>query len=138
MQEAVSIVALQGRSAYLGTRLNPSDNYGKRCFPGGKVEEGESHLESARRELQQETGFLAEELLPLGTLRLENPDFGVYDCHGFVVTVPPNVTLINLEPAKNKGWQAIPLTCLLRMREQDLLPGTRDFARAAASKLGLI
>jgi len=138
MLEAVSIVVVKGRSAYLGTRLKRNDNYGKRCCPGGKVEKGESRVESARRELRQETGFHAEDILPLGTLRLENPDFGVYDCHGFVVTVPQHVTLLNLEPAKNKGWQAIPVACLLKMREEILLPGTKQFVWAAASKLGLI
>jgi len=45
MQKAVSIVVVQGKKAFLGTRLNPFDNYGKRCFPGGKVENGESCLE---------------------------------------------------------------------------------------------
>jgi 8-oxo-dGTP pyrophosphatase MutT (NUDIX family) len=117
--------------------LNIADNYGKRCFPGGKVEDGESCLESACRELLQETGFFAREMLPLGKLTLQNPDFGTYESHGFAVRLPPKARLLNLEPAKNKGWKAIPLIHVLRIRDEKLLPGTKHFVQAAASRLGI-
>ena len=113
MQKAVSIVVVQGRKAYLGTRLNLTDNYGKRCFPGGKVEDGESCRESACRELHQET-------------------------HGFAVRLPPKAKLMNLEPAKNRGWKAVPLLHILKISDEKLLPGTKYFVHAAASKFGLI
>ncbi len=138
MQKAVSIVVVQGRKAYLGTRLNITDNYGKRCFPGGKVENGESCRESACRELHQETGFLTTEMMPLGKLRLQNPDFGTYEAHGFAVRLPPKAKLMNLEPAKNRGWKAIPLLHILKISDEKLLPGTKYFVHAAASKFGLI
>jgi len=137
MQKAVSIVVVQGKKAFLGTRLNPFDNYGKRCFPGGKVENGESCLESACRELHQETGFLTTELLPLGKLMLQNPDFGTYEAHGFAVRLPPKVRLVNREPKKNGGWKAIPLIHILKIGDENLLPGTKFFVKAAASKFGL-
>lgn len=37
-------------------------------LPGGRVDEGEDPLETARRELEEETGFAAEDLLPLGAV----------------------------------------------------------------------
>ena len=61
MQKAVSIVVVQGKKAFLGTRLNPFDNYGKRCFPGGKVETGETPEEALIRELREELGILVKE-----------------------------------------------------------------------------
>jgi 8-oxo-dGTP pyrophosphatase MutT (NUDIX family) len=137
MQKAVSIVVVQGKKAFLGTRLNLLDNYRKRCFPGGKVEDGESCLQSACRELHQETGFLTTELLPLGKLMLQNPDFGAYEAHGFAVRLPPKVRLVNMEPKKNGGWRAIPLIHILKMRDEKLLPGTKFFVKAASSQFGL-
>ncbi len=138
MQQAVSIVAIKGRITYLGRRLNPADNFGKRGCPGGKVEPGETQLEGALRELRQETGLHALEMLSLGTLYLSNPDFGTYECHGFAVRVPPGTELANLEPPKNKGWSPIPIGSVLKMPDHSLLPGTKQFVRAAASRLGII
>jgi 8-oxo-dGTP pyrophosphatase MutT (NUDIX family) len=42
-------------------------------LPGGHVEEGETPEEAARKELREETGFIAQELIPLGDLA---PDTG--------------------------------------------------------------
>jgi 8-oxo-dGTP pyrophosphatase MutT (NUDIX family) len=38
-------------------------------LPGGKIDEGESPAEAANRELQEETGYRAEVLFPLGVLK---------------------------------------------------------------------
>jgi len=45
-------------------------------LPGGHVDEGETPEQSARKELLEETGFVAEELTLLGTLA---PDTGRLD-----------------------------------------------------------
>ena len=37
-------------------------------IPAGKLEEGEEPYEAAKRELEEETGYQAEELLPLGAI----------------------------------------------------------------------
>jgi hypothetical protein len=45
---------------------------------------------------------------------------------------------MNIEPAKNKGWSPIPIGSVLKMPDHSLLPGTKQFVRAAASRLGII
>ncbi|NBS68816.1 NUDIX hydrolase, partial [bacterium] len=39
-------------------------------FPAGKIDEGEGAEASARRELKEEVGYKADELIPLGELYL--------------------------------------------------------------------
>ena len=41
-------------------------------LPGGHVDEGESPEEAARKELQEETGFIVDDLIPLGALPPDN------------------------------------------------------------------
>lgn len=38
------------------------------CFPGGKVDEGEVAIQTAKRELSEETGFIAKSLEYVGTI----------------------------------------------------------------------
>lgn len=52
-------------------------------IPGGMVDAGENPLEAARRELREETGFTAEEWLPLGAVE-PNPAFHTNRCHTFL------------------------------------------------------
>lgn len=41
------------------------------CFPFGGREEGETFLQTAQRELQEETGFVASEWIDLGILQID-------------------------------------------------------------------
>jgi 8-oxo-dGTP pyrophosphatase MutT (NUDIX family) len=134
MQQTVSIVLLQGANAYISERLNRADNFGKHGFPGGKVEYGETEVFSAQRELFQETGVVAKRLIPLGKLQLYNPDFGHYESHGFGLRIPPRVKVKTKEPDKHSDWKAVPVVELLRMKPESLLPGTKEFVKAATKK----
>ena len=129
--QAVSIVVLQDDSVFLGRRLKKTDNCGKLGFPGGKVDPGETPLQSAIRELEQETGIKVTELKPLGQLELVNPDFGYYTSYGFGLQLPAHQKLENLEPDKNAGWVKVPLAKLAEVSDNMLLPGTKAFGSSA-------
>jgi ADP-ribose pyrophosphatase len=52
-------------------------------IPGGMVEPGEEPSAAASRELQEETGFAARELVPLGSVH-PNPALQSNRCHSFL------------------------------------------------------
>lgn len=87
-------IALQaqdtGRVLMLQRHLDDADPAGGRWeFPGGRLEPGETALEAARREWQEETGLT----LPDGVTALGawESDDGVY--HGFALAVPREADL---------------------------------------------
>jgi ADP-ribose pyrophosphatase len=66
-------------------------------FPAGTLEPGESPETAARRELLEETGMVADDLVPLGALQ---PDTGRMDVHayGFFARVSRSPEPVSLEP----------------------------------------
>jgi 8-oxo-dGTP diphosphatase/2-hydroxy-dATP diphosphatase len=52
---------------------------------GGKVQEGESLEEAARRELQEESGIIAQTLRPVGVLEFFSPDRFLIQMHVFCI-----------------------------------------------------
>lgn len=80
-------VVLQGEHVLLARRRNPPDA-GLWGFPGGHVEWGETALQAAVRELQEETGIIAEPqgyLTNVDVLR-SGPD-GQVDVHYLLTAV---------------------------------------------------
>lgn len=65
-------------------RSASSDWAGAWCFPGGKIEEGESAEEAAKRECEEEIGFLPEGACQLWTRRISDDGEGKVDFSTFI------------------------------------------------------
>jgi 8-oxo-dGTP diphosphatase len=75
---------------------------GMYAIPGGKLEEGESYLEGAKRELSEETGLE----------NIELKEIGKYDCDGvhttaFVGVVNEEVKLIGNHESEKFVWMDV-------------------------------
>lgn len=86
-------------------------------LPGGRVEGNEQLLETAARELAEETGLIANYLSYVGVVREWQETYNfihiVYMCNEY------SGNLENKEPDKCEGWQWYPLNAL----PEPLLPG---------------
>lgn len=136
MKEAVTIIVISEGHAYMARRLKISDNFGKLGFPGGKREDIDADpRESAARELAEEMDLSvsAGELQYLGVSEFRTPDFGRYRTTAYVLRLPGGVNPKNAEPHKHGPWLRIPIPVIEQMPEDELLPGTREFLRAAVA-----
>ena len=134
MKEAVAIIVITEGHAYMARRLKMSDNFGKLGFPGGKREEHDADpRESAARELAEEMGLTvaAGELQYLGVSEFRTPDFGRYRTTGYLLRLPDGVRPRGPEPHKHGPWLRIPIPVIENMPEESLLPGSKEFLKAA-------
>lgn len=68
--QAVMVVAIQGQDLLLIREYAVGIEAYELSFPKGVVDAGESVLEAANRELMEEAGFAARQLIPLRTLTI--------------------------------------------------------------------
>lgn len=78
---AVSVAMQRGDRLLLVRRGRPP-SFGYYAFPGGRVEDGETLEEAARRELTEETGLVAGDLSPLVRVPVEGDEVD-YDLQVF-------------------------------------------------------
>lgn len=72
---AVSVAVLRDRSIML-VRRGRAPSKGLYAFPGGRVENGETLEDAARRELMEETGIEVGTLVPLREILIDSRDDG--------------------------------------------------------------
>ena len=134
MKEAVTIIVIRDGHAYLAPRLKISDNFGKLGFPGGKREQNDMDpTEAAARELAEEMGLAvsAGDLRYVGQSEFRTEDFGHYRTTAYVLRLRDGLQPRNMEPAKHGPWIPIPIPEIHDMPDDKLLPGTKEFLKAA-------
>ena len=72
-------------------------------FPGGRLEEGETPLTAAQREVAEETGWQVGQLEPLDTVIHHYTRYRV-TLHGFVGHLPENIGEVRLTAAQRSAW----------------------------------
>lgn len=102
---AVSVVAVRGGRFLLVRRGRPPA-HGLFAFPGGRVETGESDEEAVRRELMEETGLSAGEVVQVREMSLDGDGGKRYRLKVFRT---PDVRgrLLAGDDADHAGWYTI-------------------------------
>ncbi len=101
---AIVIVHSKKDDTILMTRTLQENEYNLFVLPGGKQEHKERMIDTARRELLEETNLVAKSMRCLGIIDVmlyEHFVCGVYLCQDF------EGELKTLEPLKHDGWQWI-------------------------------
>ncbi|MEE2645515.1 MAG: NUDIX hydrolase [Myxococcota bacterium] len=78
---------------------------GAYAFPGGFVDQGETPVEAARRELREETGVEAERLLEVGSFGAPGRDPRGWTLSvAFLALLPPETEAVAGDDARSVGW----------------------------------
>ncbi|SRR6266496_221664 len=90
-------------------------------FPGGVVEDDEDPMEGAKRELLEETGYTAANLIPIGRL-YPNPALQMNALHCFLALDVEKVAEQNLDAGEDIEVELIPLDGLIEMAKRGDFP----------------
>lgn len=91
-----------GRLLVVRRRNPPAE--GRWSIPGGRVEDGESLAEAARREAREETGLDVEVGAVVGRVELAGPDGQVYAVTDFAATVAGGLEPVAGDDATDVRW----------------------------------
>ncbi len=104
-------------------------------FPSGMVDEGEKPIDAAKRELTEETGFVAGEIEFLKTVKM---NYGTFEQHCFLATNCQPLSqkrLDSTEFIENEIWEVEKLKSVLRNPNENLLAHL-DVIYMALDRLG--
>lgn len=108
MIKGVNVCIIYEDKVLTGERMPGPTWGGKLQFPGGRIEEGESSLHAAQREVLEECGLLleADNLYPMGWSKSRWPHGGYFGCMGYYYPATKREVLAirNMEPLKNLQW----------------------------------
>lgn len=100
----VAVAILRDGALLLGRRIGGHGD-GRWQTPGGKIDPGETPLEAAVRETEEETGLAIPDPLEVARQFDDFPEIGMrYETIFFAVELPFG-TPENREPAKCAGWE---------------------------------
>jgi len=90
-------------------------------FPGGVVEDGEDPLEGAKRELLEETGYQAPQMIEVARL-YPNPALQTNTLHGYLALDAEKVTDQSLDGGEDIEVHLMPFDDLVEMAKHGNLP----------------
>lgn len=90
-------------------------------FPGGVIEDGEDPVNGAKRELLEETGYQALNLIPIGKL-YPNPALQINTLHCFLALEVEKVSGQHLDAGEDIDVQLVPLDELIEMAKRGDFP----------------
>lgn len=97
------VILCRGDRFFIQQRLADDIWGGLWEFPGGRLEENETPLAAARRELVEETGWQVERLEPLDTVIHHYTRYRV-TLHAFIAALPGDAGAARLTAAQQSAW----------------------------------
>ncbi|MBV7329165.1 8-oxo-dGTP diphosphatase [Chloroflexi bacterium TSY] len=103
-------------------RRNKEPNFGKWVAPGGKIEWNESMQDCAVRELREETGLIAHEVILRGIVTLVLPDLAQHCIHFlYLVTKFSGNLIADLREGELQWWP------IAQLDQLEMPPANRRF-----------